>query len=184
MQRLAESLEMGTMTLYGYFRSRDELLGAVAEAAVPPAQRPAPRGDWREQLTAVVETAYTTLTRHPALVEIRFRQPILGPHALRFGERVMDLLLEAGFESAEAASGFRLIFTYTFGFAGLSPERDAERARLRAAEAAAALPVEEFPNLRATAVEWTEAMAGAEQFRYGLARILDGLEARLAGKKR
>src|SRR5437763_1516150 len=179
MQRLAGRVGVGTMTLYGYFRSKDELLEAVVDAAVRTAQQPRAEGSWQEQMRAVVGAAHDTLTRHPALIEIRFRQPILRPHALRFGERVVAILVQAGFGHREAASAFRLIFTYTFGFAGLSPARDADWARQRAASAAAALPGGEFPFLTATAPEWTRAMAGADQFHYGLDRILDGLQTRL-----
>lgn len=182
MQRLAERLGIGTMTLYGYFRSKDELLEAVVDIAVKPSRgTPAPstEGDWQQQMRAVVSAAHRTLSRHPALVQLRFQQPILRPEALRFGERIVAILRAAGFDPPEAASAFRLIFTYTFGFAGLSPERETERAREQAARAAAALPADEFPNLTATAQHWADAMAGGEQFSYGLDRILDGLAARL-----
>jgi TetR/AcrR family tetracycline transcriptional repressor len=179
MQRLAQRLGMGTMTLYGYFRDKAELLEAVVDAAVSSAGTPSRTGSWREQMQALVEGAHVTLSRHPALVAIRFRQPILRPDALRFGERIMGILLEAGFGPADASSGFRLIFTYTFGFAGLSPERQAPRSRREAAAAAVALDPSRFPNLSATAPEWARAMAGPEQFRWGLERILDGLEVRL-----
>lgn len=179
MQRLAERAGIGTMTLYGYFRSKDELLQAVVDVAVKPAKRPGTEGGWQEQMRAVVDAAHRTLTRHPALVQIRFRQPILRPDALRFAEAVIGILREAGVEAHEAASAFRLIFTYTFGFAGLSPARATDQARKQAANAAAALPADEFPNLTATAAEWTQAMAGSDQFHYGLDRILDGLQAKL-----
>lgn len=180
MQRLAERIGIGTMTLYGYFRSKDELLQAVVDAAVHPAERLRIEGTWRQQLRTVVGAAHRTLSRHPALVQIRFRQPILRPDALRFGERLVGILTEAGFPPPDAASAFRLIFTYTFGFAGLSPLAGAPAARERAAAAAASLDPDRFPYLTATADHWTQAMAGSEQFYYGLDRILDGLAARLA----
>jgi AcrR family transcriptional regulator len=179
MQGLAERVGIGTMTLYGYFRSKDELLQAVVDAAVGPAQPPTTEGGWQEQTRAVVDAAHRTLTRHPALVQIRFREPILRPDALRFAERVVGILRDAGFDAREAASAFRLIFTFTFGFAGLSPARTKAQARNQAAIAAAALPPDRFPNLIATASEWTHTMAGSDQFHYGLDRILDGLQARL-----
>jgi AcrR family transcriptional regulator len=179
MQRLAERMGVGTMTLYGYFRSKHELLEAVVDAAVQPTEAPDTDGTWQDQMRALVGVAHRTLTRHPALVQIRFREPILRSGALRFGERVVGILRQAGFGDREAASAFRLIFTYTFGFAGLSPARSTAQVRRQAAIAAAALPEDEFPNLTATASEWTQAMAGADEFYYGLDRILDGLQARL-----
>ncbi len=179
MQRLAERAGVGTMTLYGYFRSKDELLQAVVDQAVRPAERPRRDGSWQEQMRSLVHTAHRTLSRHPALVQIRFRQPILRPDALRFGQRVVGILRQAGFDDRESASAFRLIFTYTFGFAGLSPASSAQQAREQAASAAAALPPERFPNLTATAAHWSHTMAGEDEFDYGLDRIIDGLQARL-----
>jgi AcrR family transcriptional regulator len=179
MQRVAGALGVGTMTLYGYFRSKDELLDAVVDAAVEDLEPLGAEGSWREQLHHLVHTAHDGLTRHPGLVQLRLRRPVLRPEALRFSEAALGILHGAGFDSAEAAQAFRLLFTYTFGFAGLSPERSAEEARRQAASAIAALPADEYPNLTSAASEASRAMAGEEQFEYGLERILDGLEARL-----
>jgi hypothetical protein len=94
----------------------------------------------------------------------------------------MGILHEAGFDSREAAQVFRLLFTYIFGFAGLSPDQTAAAARRQAQVAIAVLPPEDYPNLTAAAAEASMAMAGEEQFEYGLERILDGLQARLDQK--
>ena len=92
----------------------------------------------------------------------------------------MGILLDAGFDKREAAQSYRLLFTYVVGFASLSPEQTADEARRQAAAAIAMLPPEAYPNLSQAAAEASAAMAGEEQFQYGLERILDGLEARLA----
>jgi AcrR family transcriptional regulator len=182
MQRVASALGVGTMTLYGYFRSKDELLDAVVDAAVEDLEPLGGEGSWREQLRELVHVARGMLSRHPGLVQLRFRQPVLRPEALRFSEAALGILLSAGFDRGEAAQAFRLLFTYTFGFAGLSPEETAEEARRQAAGAIVALPPDKYPNLTKAAAEASRAMAGEEQFEYGLDRILDGLEARL-GKR-
>jgi hypothetical protein len=94
----------------------------------------------------------------------------------------MSTLLAAGFDKREAAQCYRLLFTYVVGFAALSPEQSADEARRQAAAAIAILPPEEYPNLTQAAAEASTAMAGEEQFEYGLERILDGFEARLASR--
>jgi AcrR family transcriptional regulator len=180
MQRVAEAVGAGTMTLYGYVRSKDELLDALVDAAVEDVKPPIGAGSWREQLHGLAHVAHDMLNRHPALVQIRLRQPVLRPESLRFGEAVLEILAGAGFDTREATQAFRLLFTFVFGFAGLSPEQTADQTRRQAAAAIATLPPDEFPNLTKAAAEATMAMAGEEQFEYGLERILDGLEARLA----
>jgi AcrR family transcriptional regulator len=180
MRGVAEAVGVGTMTLYGYFRSKDELLDAVIDAAVEDVDPSVSGEHWREQLRELVRAARRMLVRHPGLVQIRFRQPVLRPEALRFSEVGLGVLRAAGFDNAEATRAFRLLFTYTFGFAGLSPDETTEEARRQAAAAISVLPPERYPHLSAAAAEASEAMAGEEQFEYGLERILDGLEARLA----
>jgi AcrR family transcriptional regulator len=182
MQRVAKAVGAGTMTLYGYVRGKDELLDAVVDAAVEDAAPLTGEGSWRERLRELAGVAHEMLGRHPALVQIRLRQPVLRPESLRFGEAVLGILHEAGFGSREAAQSFRLLFTYVFGFAGLSPEQTADEARRQAAAAIATLPPAQYPNLSKAAAEASAAMAGEEQFEYGLERILDGLESRLANR--
>jgi AcrR family transcriptional regulator len=180
MRRLAQDLGVGTMTLYGYVRSKEEVLDAAVDVAVSTSPGFKRSGDWRRDLRTLIEGAWRNLNQHPALVQIRLREPVLRPEALRFGEAGMDILLRAGFPAAEAAQSFRLLFTYAFGFAGLSPDRDAELARRQADGVLATLDPQRYPHLTAAREEFSAAMAGHAAFAYGLERILDGLEARRA----
>ena len=180
MQRLAEHLGVGTMTLYGYFRSKSELLDAITDAAVGDRRPAAHTGGWREQLRALVMAAHENLVRHPALVALRLRGPVLRPEALRFGEAILGILHDAGFEPPDAARSFRLVFTYVLGYAALSPAGTSEEQRREAAAAIALLPADEYPNFKRAGDEASRAMAGAEAFEFGLDRLLDGLESYLA----
>lgn len=181
MRALADRLGVGTMTLYGYFRNKGELLDAVVDAAVGEGELPAPEGDdWKDQLRALVLYARASLLRHPSLVELRVRRPVLRPEALRFSERCLAILRGAGFDVPEGTAAFRLIFTYTFGFAALSPAESTEDDRRTALAALASLPADEYPALAEAREEASRAMGGEDVFEYGLDRILDGLAARLA----
>ncbi len=120
MRRVAEALDVGTMTLYSYFRGKDELLDAVIDAAVDDAESFSANGSWRDQLRELMQISRRTLTQHPELFQLCFRQPVLRPEALRFGEAGVGVLRRAGFSNADAAQAFRLLFAYSFGFAGLS----------------------------------------------------------------
>jgi AcrR family transcriptional regulator len=180
MRALADRLGVGTMTLYGYVRNKDELLDALVDAAVADEPPPA-EGDWKQQLRDLVLHARRNLLRHPSLVELRVRRPVLRPEALRFSEHALRVLREAGFDVREGTAAFRLLFTYTLGFAALSPAEATEADRRAASAALAALPPDEYPALAEARAEASLAMGGEEVFEYGLDRILDGLEARLAG---
>ncbi len=135
-------------------------------------------GDWTEaQLRTVAHAARQSLLRHPSLVELRVRGGAAA-ETLRFGEAVLSILRGAGFEIDEAVAAFRLLFTYTVGFAALSPEDSTESDRAAARAAIGSLPPDEFPALTEARDAASAAMGGEEVFAYGLDRIIDGLAAR------
>ena len=180
MRRLAGALGVGTMTLYGYFRNKTDLLDGLVDVAMDEAEDLRTDGPWRDSLRDTVITARRNILRHPALVELRFRRPVLRPEALRFAEAIMVILTGAGMPRDEAARAFRLIFTFLFGYAALSPAGAEEPARQAARSALAALPPERYPALTVAVDEAAAAMGGEETFAFCLDLILDGIEARLA----
>jgi AcrR family transcriptional regulator len=184
MRRLAGELGVGTMTLYGYFRSKDELLDAVVDAAVAEREPFSFDGSWQQQIRRLMQSSRRNLSRHPGLVKVRAERPVLRPEALRFAETGVRILRSAGFDAAGAARGFRLLFTYVFGYVSFSPDDSAAEARRDARAAMAALPPDEYPTISETSEELADAMAGQETFDFGLDRIVDGLEAHLEALKR
>jgi AcrR family transcriptional regulator len=179
MRRLADQLGVGTMTLYGYFRSKEELLDAVVDAAVAEREPVSLEGTWQEQIRRLMQGSRRSLGRHPGLVKVRADRPVLQPEALRFAETGMTILRRAGFGRAAAARAFRLLFTYVFGYVSFSPDETADEARRDSRAAMAALPPDDYPSLADASDELAEAMAGQETFDFGLDRIIDGLDAHL-----
>jgi AcrR family transcriptional regulator len=179
MRRLADELGVGTMTLYGYFRDKEELLDAVVDAAADQLQVPDAAGSWKSQLRALMEEIRRVLTEHPLGVLLRQRRPMWSPGALRVSEAGIRALREAGFSKADAARAYRSLFNYTFGFAAFSPPEVSTELKRSALSALAALPREDYPRQTEAAPELADAIGGEEQFRYGLDLLLDGLEAKL-----
>jgi AcrR family transcriptional regulator len=181
MRRLADRLGVGAMTLYGYFRSKDELLDAAVGAAAEDFEfDEPPEGGVRERFRAYTHAVQRVLERHPALPHLRARQPIVQPPAFRMTERGIRILLDAGFEPVEAARVFRVLFIYKFGSALFGPY-DVPPERRRGVRAALALlPGDEFPAVTAAADGIAASIGGPEQFDFGLELILDAVEARAA----
>jgi AcrR family transcriptional regulator len=180
MRRLADELGSGTMTLYGHFTDKRELLDAVVETAVAELELPRFEGSWRDQIRQLGAYTRELFARHPGVVEIWARQPVLAAGTLHGVEAGMRILEEAGFEAEEAAKAFRLLVTYTFGFELFSGARSTRGASESARAALAELPPESHPRLSEAAGTFSAAMGSEEAFAYGLDRILDGLEASLA----
>ena len=175
MRRLAEHVGLPTMTLYGTFATKDDLLDAMADAAVPVDDVVAQGETWREQITSLMEQVREILARHPSGVHIRESGPVLGPAALRISDQALTILMEAGFSHRDAALAYRSIFLFTFGHAAfnLRPDDDAGRRRIRAT--LAALPEGDFPALATGIDDHLAAVAGDETFGFGLGALLEGL---------
>lgn len=182
MRRLAAELGVGTMTIYGYFRSRDELLDALVDRGaqdiaqlVSEAERAEP---WKPQMRALMVGLRERLAEHPAFVELRYRRTLQSPGALHITEAGMRILGDAGFSRRRAAEIYRILFVYTFGFSAFGPEHRAGADREETLAALGALPREQFPNLVDAIGEAAEVMADQTLYEVGLDALLDGLEQR------
>ena len=179
MRRLADRLGVGTMTLYGYFRSKQELLDAAVGAAVEDfSWSPTEQGTLRERLREHQLAVREMLALHPALPQLRARQPMVQPAAFRLSESAIRMLLDAGFPPDEAARVFRVLFVYVLGSMLFGPE-ELTPAQERGVKAALLLlPGDEFPAISSLIDELPASMGGAVQFDFGLELILDGIQAR------
>src|SRR5882757_3674512 len=84
MRRLAERCGVGAMTLYGYVRTKEELLGALADRFLSEIERP-PVDDvaWGEQVASIFRSVRHTFLDHPELARIVALQPLHGVAAYR-----------------------------------------------------------------------------------------------------
>lgn len=170
MRRLAQELDVWPMSVYRYFQDKDALLDAMAADAADRVA-PLPAGaPWRAQMHELLAGAEGRISR-AAGVAGRLPRAFLGEGALKLPEAGMAILLGAGFAPDAAASAWRTLWSYTFGFATFRAES------ARAVRAAiAALPEEGYPALAAAGDELADALASAEEFGLGLDRLLDALE--------
>jgi AcrR family transcriptional regulator len=174
MRRLAQELDVWPMSVYRYFQDKDALLDAMAADLIEQLPDLPPNGSWRGRMHALLEEAARRLSGAPGLAT-RLPRAFLGEGALRLPEAGMAILLDAGFERADAASAWRALWSYTFGFATFGIESG------RAVRAAVAgLHEDEYPALAAAGESLADALASDDEFAAGLDRLLDGLEARAA----
>jgi AcrR family transcriptional regulator len=179
MRRLAQEVGIGTMTLYGHFRDKEELLDAVVDRAAERLELPPRGGPWRSQIHSLMEGIWRALAEHPFGVFLRQRRPMWSPGALRVAEAGVGALRDAGLSKADAARGYRSLFNYTFGFAAFSPTEVVPAHKEAALAALASLPKDQYPAQTEVASELADGIGGVAQFHYGLDLILDGLELKL-----
>lgn len=177
MRRVAGELGVGTMTLYGYFRDKDELMDAAVDLACAEIDVPPTTGPWKDGLRELSYEILRVLRRYPVAHQIRARGPMISAGALRSTEAGLEILQRAGFSQVESAQAWRLLFTYVFGFAAFTPAALSASQQGDIETRLAGMSVADLPKVSAAAAEGAAAMTGDEAFGYGLEAILSGLEA-------
>src|SRR5215207_7796873 len=159
MRRLAEELGMGTMALYRYFPSKNDLIDAAIDVAAPEVELPEPgTAPWKEQLAALARALYRAGLRHPSVVRERFDRPLQSPGATRVTDRAIALLLAAGLSKPEAVAAFKALLLHTLGAAAFAASEARPEVREKAAERHASLPAEEVPAMASASEELTAAL--------------------------
>jgi AcrR family transcriptional regulator len=183
IRRLAAELNIGAMTLYGYFRSKEEILDAVADHVLgqfklPPTKVRSPAG----VATAVGRAFLAMMHEHPCVVYLLSSRTSMSHRGLKAAmEDVIAWLRESGFDGPAATRAYALLITYCLGFASYQIPRpwgrrsdDVSELRRQRAHLYSSLPLPEFANI----VELSEpitAMPSDDQFEFGLQCLVQGL---------
>jgi TetR/AcrR family transcriptional regulator, tetracycline repressor protein len=161
MRRVADELDTGAASLYWHVGSKDGLLDLIFDEVIGEQEVPEPDPErWQEQLKQVARTMRETILRHRDIVRISIGRIPMGPHALRYSERVLAILRAGGVPDQLAVLGHHLMISVVNGFTmdetgeGGEPPADEpppEEAAAVAREYIASLPGDQFPNMVAVA---------------------------------
>lgn len=111
MRSLADRLGVKAASLYWHLRDKDQLLGLLAEAILAEVPEP-PDGAWRPALDAFASGYRTVLLAHRDAARVVAGLQT-GPAALRLYERLLAILLDAGFTADDAADAAALLLGQT-----------------------------------------------------------------------
>lgn len=182
MRELAARCEVGVMTLYGYVRTKEELLAAIADRLFTDLDLQPATGEvaWQEHVKTVFRAVRATFVAHPELAEVVAKLHTNAQGSYRGAEVVLGAMRQAGIGARDAVSGFVALTTFTTGFAVRQANAE-ERAGQSAQRMAAIghLSAAEFP----TVLELAGLMLvreSDEQFEDGLDFIVRGISARAA----
>lgn len=180
MRTLAEALKVGVMSLYNHVANKDELLDEMVDVVMGDITWPTD-GEWKTALRARATATLAVMTAHrwaPMLVVSRIT---IGPNRLRYIDRTLGTLREAGFSWYEADRAWNAMDNYIFGFA-LQQQHFPVNPDEYAAAAAAFLPMlpaDRYPYMHGLSALVAEGKHdGTLEFAFGLDLILDGLERR------
>ncbi|WP_414942156.1 TetR/AcrR family transcriptional regulator [Amycolatopsis sp. cmx-11-51] len=127
MRRVAESLGVGTMSLYTYIASREELVEAMLDRVYGEAVRElGERGDqgWADGLREVARVDWNLCLRHPWVLQVFTGRPSLGPQTIARYERELAVIDGLGLTDVEMDSVITLVHDHVEGVARRRIEAD------------------------------------------------------------
>jgi AcrR family transcriptional regulator len=189
MSRVARALGSSPMSLYRYVAAKDELLALMVDAALgasPDTAPPGPDADWRERMSRWAWTYHDALRRHPWVLRIPISGPPVTPNQIAWLEEGLAALRDTGLREDEKLSVILLVSGFVRNEATLA----ADVAEAAAASGQEIMPgwaavlarvtdPERFPALHAAlgSVAFLQDDDPDDEFVFGLARVLDGVEA-------
>jgi AcrR family transcriptional regulator len=188
MRRLAGDLGVEAMSLYHWFPNKAAILDALVEAALREtavALDPIPERGWRESLRALAHAHRRVLKAHPNTVSYLNSRPGKSVEAMRFIERMLEVLRGQGFSPQLATRTMQALLAYIRG--AVNTELGAEAVRATSAgvdEIMHRLPLDEFPRVHEVASLFRgPPPADDAQFEFGLEALLDGIAEHLIGQR-
>ena len=96
MRRIARELGAGTMSLYHYVRSKDELLALMWDAVIGELIVPDEElsGDWRDALSKIARATRRAFKNHPWIFEAMGEPALAGPSGLKHFEQSLAAVSE------------------------------------------------------------------------------------------
>lgn len=181
MRRLADELGAGGTSAYWYIRDKGQLVDLVIDRLVGEMEVPA-GGEWTDRLTGFARNARRVLLDHPGAAALIVERSASGPQAILLAETVLGVLGAGGVPPGHLWDAYHSLLTYITGYV-LGEDWRRPRAVEQRGPAIGAwlatLPEERFPVL--TSVLGAPATDSDRRFEFGLACLIDGLEARAAG---
>jgi len=190
MRRLGTDLAVGATSIYWHVPNKEALLDLIVDRLMEETAaelRVESGTTWRAQLASYAQALRTVLERHSAAAPLLGARLPIGPNGLRVMERVLGILDGAGFGGRQRALAYGALTGYCVGQAVLQARRSptdpdeptttGDHLR-RLGTLLQDAPRGRYPNVFAGAIE-IAALTDAEQFEYGLQRMLDGLEGEL-----
>ena len=200
MRRIARELGAGTMSLYHYVRSKDELLALMWDAVIRELIVPDDElsGDWRDALSKLARATRRAFKNHPWIFEAMGEPALGGPNGLKHFEQSLAAVSGLKVPRRERLELVALMDDYVFGFSlrevlqeSYDAQGDPNMAESGLAFFESQLATGEYPNasklfrgdLNAAMERVMESFSGDKandrRFERGLKILLDGFEKKV-----
>ena len=192
MRRIATELDAGTMTLYHYVRTKDELLTLIVDTVMGEVVVPSTEvfpDDWRAALTMIAGRTRAAYEHHPWILDISDDPPV-GPNSVRHFDQSLQAVSSLDLGLTEKIDIVSVVDEYVFGYClhhrnnEVAGEDSFDEDTL--AYVNGLVESGDYPQLGAMTKEYGLEegwrlidlhMRDPQRFARNLARLLDGIEA-------
>lgn len=101
MRKVAEQLGIGTMSLYTYVESKNQLVELMLDRVIGRLPRPEPAGTWRDRVSRAAHDELEGYLRHPWMLQVDASRPPLGPGTSDWYEYTISALDGIGLSDLE-----------------------------------------------------------------------------------
>jgi AcrR family transcriptional regulator len=116
MRRVAQELKVGTMSLYYYVKTKDDLVAVMDDALLCEALLPSLPKDWQRAIMEIARRTHAVFVRHPwALVSMLSAPP--GLNAMRHMEQCLEALAETSMTNKQKITLLAMVDDFVFGLA-------------------------------------------------------------------
>ncbi len=130
MRRVASELGVGTMSLYWYLESKEDLLDLVFDEVFGGViLTDSELTDWRTGMRAIARRTRAVFLDHPWLIGVGAQRPEISPNMLRHIDQSLALVGDLGLDGDAQQSVLRAIDDYIIGHVTRQASNDAARQR-------------------------------------------------------
>lgn len=116
MRRVAQELNVGTMSLYYYVKTKDDLIAMMDDALMAEALLPSLPKGWKRAIVEIAKRTHALFIRHPwALSAMLSARP--GLNAMRHMEQCLEALVETSMTGREKLTLLAMVDDFVFGHA-------------------------------------------------------------------
>lgn len=114
MRRLARELKAGTMSLYYYVKTRDDLLAVMDDALMGECLVPSLPKNWKRAILEIAKRTHAVFIRHPWALASMLKAPP-GINAMRHMEQCLEALADTPMTKAQKITLLTMVDDFVFG---------------------------------------------------------------------
>jgi AcrR family transcriptional regulator len=189
IRSLAQELGVKPMSVYYHIANKSEIIDGLVDLVFGEIELPVPGGDWRAEMDRRAHSARDVLARHRWAIPLLESRTTPGPANLRHHDTVIATLRGGGFSAEMTAHAYALLDAYVYGFAlqeASLPFEGPDSVGDVAGPILELMATGGYPHLTemATSYYLRPGYDFADEFRFGLDVVLDGIQVAREGRRR